>query len=125
MATGSRDACTEDMCRSKFYECPDVGSHNAAAGSVTASYHDCTCSCCKQGECAAGLKEYTFFAESALKCNPSQCSANFYGCPDAGSHNTGDPGTTSEALVFASYNDCMCSCCKEAGAFTRPHFGST
>mmetsp|Transcript_39147 Transcript_39147/g.96969 ORF Transcript_39147/g.96969 Transcript_39147/m.96969 type:complete len:332 (-) Transcript_39147:125-1120(-) len=113
LAVGSADQCDDSMCRSKFYDCPDYGSHNADAGIVMASYHDCTCSCCRQGECSAGLKEFTFYAESPSTCTPAQCSSSFYGCPDPGAHNADNAGTDNDALVFATYHDCMCACCKE------------
>jgi hypothetical protein len=87
VAVGGKEQCTDSLCRSKFYDCPDYGSHNADGGIVTASYHDCTCSCCKEGTCGSGLKEYTFEAGAPEKCNAQQCSSQFYSCPDPGAHN--------------------------------------
>ena len=110
VAVGSKAECTDKLCRSNFYSCPDYGSHDG--GIVTASYHDCTCSCCKEGTCGQGLKEYTFEAGGQTKCTPDACSSNFYGCPDPGAHNADAAGTASDALVFATYHDCMCACCK-------------
>ena len=53
---------------------------------VFATYHDCMCACCKEGECPS-LKYNLFMAGSAEKCNAAACSAKFFSCPDTGSHN--------------------------------------
>jgi hypothetical protein len=103
-SVGSPAMCTDSLCRSKHYDCPDYGSHTEEGGGIViASYHDCTCRCCKEGECGPGgadMRTYTFFAETKEKCAPDHCSANFYGCPEEG-----------EGEVLAVYHDCMCACC--------------
>ena len=113
ISVGSRDKCTDAACRSQVSQCPDSGSHNAGA-TVTATYHDCTCSCCASGTCATpGLKQYTFDAGSPEKCTQNACASEFSQCPDAGSHNAASADANANAMVFATYQDCMCSCCKE------------
>ena len=53
---------------------------------VFATYHDCMCACCKEGECPS-LKYNLFMAGSAEKCNANAFSAKFFSCPDTGAHN--------------------------------------
>ena len=112
IAVGSRDKCTDEACSAQVSQCPDKGSHNSGA-TVTATYHDCTCSCCRSGTCQNGLKQYTFDAGSPEKCTQSACASAFAQCPDAGSHNAGSDNAAANNMVFATYQDCMCSCCKE------------
>ena len=101
-SVGHPSLCTEDLCRSSFRDCPDLGSHNNEGGQVKAEYHDCTCRCCKEGECGADgtdLQTDTYFAGKPELCSRGHCSSNFYNCPEVG-----------EGRVLALYHDCMCSC---------------
>ena len=112
IAVGSRDKCTDEACSAQVSQCPDKGSHNSGA-TVTATYHDCTCSCCKSGTCQNGLRQYTFDAGSPDKCTQKACASSFSQCPDEGSHNAASSDPAANNMVFATYQDCMCSCCKE------------
>jgi len=113
IAAGSKEECSDSLCRSNFYDCPDYGAHSDG-GIVSAAYHDCTCACCKDDLCEAGLTEHTFHADSLGNCNPDQCSARFYSCPDPGSHS-------DSSKVYATYHDCMCACSKD-DAMVSYHF---
>ena len=147
IAVGSEAACTSAKCITERAEC-------TAGGSVTASYHDCTCHCCNVGQCENGMQAYTFMANSERavhgvgvcvpvlpvperpelrhreprhrllhlchvpglrrrvqegvrdafvykmfyagspeKCTASQCSSNYYACPDPGEHTVAAGGT--------------------------------
>ena len=48
-----------------------------------AMYHDCTCTCCKQGECAQGAQELGFYAGSPDECTPDACGATSTRAPTA------------------------------------------
>ena len=114
IATGGREDCTDDACRLHLSDCPGEGTHSSG-GMVSASYHDCTCSCCLKGECeldgALNLKEYTFDSGSALNCTKLNCGIQFSGCPINESRD--NPGISNDTIVFATYHDCTCSCCRE------------
>jgi len=113
IAVGKREMCTQDMCRSKLFDCPDLGSHSDS-GQVRATYHDCTCECCRVGQCGAGLTQYNFDAKSAGQCTSDACASNFYGCPNAGGHTTtGNTDVNLDSRAFATYHDCMCGCTKD------------
>ena len=55
----------------------------------------------------------SFDAGSPDKCTQKACASAFAQCPDEGSHNAGSDNPAANNMVFATYQDCMCSCCKE------------
>ena len=113
-AVGSRDECTDAACKAHFSQCPQYGvADDPDADEIAyAMYHDCTCTCCKQGECAQGAQELGFYAGSPDECTPDACGANFYACPDPGAHNVAETTDVNQrAMVFATYQDCTCACC--------------
>ena len=103
-----REECTDLACKSHFAECPENGSNNPNDQRVAiASFHDCTCSCCREGTCTTnGLVDLSFNAGSPDLCTPERCSSEFYSCPDPGAHNP-----SIDERVFATYHDCTCACC--------------
>lgn len=109
-AVRGREQCTDEACKSHFAYCPQNGSNNPDDDAVAiASYHDCTCSCCREGTCTSnGLVDLSFTAGSPDQCTPERCSSEFYSCPDPGAHNT-----DGSERVFATYHDCTCACCDE------------
>ena len=57
--------------------------------------HDCSCECCMPSDCPT-RSFYSFRGGSAASCTDYLCSANNYGCPDPGLHN-------SAGFVSATY----------------------
>lgn len=101
IAVGSEAACTTAKCITERAEC-------TSAGSVTATYHDCTCHCCNVGLCQNGVQPYTFMAGSPEECTASKCASEFYQCPNDPNNAVETPATAS--LAFATYQDCTCAC---------------
>ena len=105
LVTREEDFCTPDLCRAKFAQCLDEGSHNEGH-EVTANFlgasldkGDCTCLCCDDEVDCKHFSKYTrhvFAASSEASCNADVCRAKFAGCLDRGSHN-------SRAAVLVTY----------------------
>ena len=106
IAVGSEAACTSAKCITERAEC-------TAGGSVTASYHDCTCHCCNVGDCENGMQPYTFMANSPERCTASACASEFYQCPNDPNSDTTTPAAAS--FTFATYQDCTCGCKMTSG----------
>ena len=106
IAVGSEAACTSAKCITERAEC-------YTGGSVTASYHDCTCHCCNVGSCQNGMQPYTFMANSPERCTASACASEFYQCPNDPNSDIANPATAS--FTFATYQDCTCGCKRSSG----------
>ena len=98
---GDPELCTENMCASEVYACPDSGSHNDGGKNI-ATYMDCSCECCKDSTCPTKNK-YAFHSGSRQKCNKFACSSQFYSCPDPGTHSQNSEN-------YATFYDCTCGC---------------
>ena len=106
IAVGSEAACTSAKCITERAEC-------YTGGSVTASYHDCTCHCCNVGSCQNGMQPYTFMANSPERCTASACASEFYQCPN--DPNSDIANTATASFTFATYQDCTCGCKRSSG----------
>jgi hypothetical protein len=106
IAVGSEAACTSAKCITERPEC-------TAGGSVTASYHDCTCHCCNVGQCQNDLQAYTFMANSPERCTASACASQFFQCPNDPNSDVANPATAS--FTYATYQDCTCGCKRTSG----------
>ncbi|KAK3288890.1 hypothetical protein CYMTET_3644 [Cymbomonas tetramitiformis] len=82
-------------------DCDGVQQSPPVSSSVVASpppggVDDCTCSCCNAAQCPS-RSVGTFYAGSSSACSEAACRAQFYFCPDSGSHTEG-------SIVEATYS---------------------
>lgn len=108
---GNPATCNPDVCRARFQQCPDEGSHNS--GKVFATYEDCECSCCHDKKSCDAGDYFTgrFLSKSKEVCSKAVCQARFASCLDEGDHNIGAQTMANFLGASQVAGECTCLCC--------------
>ena len=106
---GGIQQCTPSACSSKFYSCPDPGTHSANSENF-ATFYDCTCGCADTP--SESMIFNRFYAGTSTMCTRNECESRFTTCKNQGASviEAWFAGAESESEKFDSspwqtYND--------------------